>query len=321
MRTNTKQPWIAVPVSEVGGIDCAALSSTRSPWVVKLLTSGCNKKRDAQEVSWALKAFERQVRESHRTAGKDVVGVEDIDNGLQPAGTQRLAASEAVQPFAKKRRLTLDSDDEEDTQLSLDSHSSIDSNDRRTTNRKKCQSIVKVGLSCITFGDTTMMVGINKGPGILIQASEDNLLKTITHLSDNFSELAQEGRKMCTQRAELVTSGPNGLQPGGLQPGKDEQLSPVKLKQLLTDDTKKEDIGKVRYDFNTGGFIIQYEGDDGKRHRISAGFLVPRIDMMGNNLDIDAYAKVKTRTQTRARAKWNEMDKSKVSRFPACSQI
>ena len=84
-----------MPVKSEAGVSCITICSTKSPWLVRALST-TKGKREVQDIALALKTFEKHVRSSVAAAAAAVAA----------AGTQ------AEQEKKRKRKLLMDSDDE-----------------------------------------------------------------------------------------------------------------------------------------------------------------------------------------------------------------
>ncbi len=84
-----------MPVKSEAGVSCITICSTKSPWLVRALST-TKGKREVQDIALALKTFEKHVRSSVGSAAAAIL------DGSQPAGQEK----------SKKRKLMVDSDDE-----------------------------------------------------------------------------------------------------------------------------------------------------------------------------------------------------------------
>ena len=100
-RASTRAPWVPVPTTRRGSLDCATLSSSKSPWALNVL-KGAKKDRDTCDATLVLKAFESDVR----------------------VRVASLTAADASPPSAKKPRL-LESDSEPANQMPTHSRATI----------------------------------------------------------------------------------------------------------------------------------------------------------------------------------------------------
>ena len=306
IRANARQAWLPVNVKKEGNISCVPLNATKSPWAIRLLTSGTRKARDPSECALALKAFEIEVR--HESPSGDQT----------PKKTQGCA-------------LSLDSDDEgqeEDESpsgpRSLDMESDDDERPAASGGASKkrkanimYKSVKKVGLRLVALGSAGAHVtlGFGKGPGLLLQPDPQNILAAISYVDDNFDRLAAQGRSSNVEN--LRRQAPNWQADASIS----QQVSPVKharIGQQPVSPKEKStsiDAGRVRFDLKSGGYIIHYAAGDGKVHRLTAGFLVPRSDHMGHPLDSVKYAAAKKGVLEKARDKWNSLDQSAAPRY------
>ena len=60
-RASARAPWVPVPTTRRGSLDCATLSSSKSPWALTVL-KGAKKNRETCDALLVSKAFESDVR-------------------------------------------------------------------------------------------------------------------------------------------------------------------------------------------------------------------------------------------------------------------
>ena len=306
IRSTAKQAWVPVPLKN----DVVALTATRSPWAIRFLTTGTkNKQRDPGECGLALKAFEKELRNRSGQPSVD-------DDAEEPT------------PTPKKQRaggcaLNDDSDDENESSPAPSSATGLHESDgedersaastkkRKTDNSKTEGATLKLQLKgpCGKDGPI-VLVGFGKGPGLLLKADPANVLATLKSIDEQFDRLATAGRSLQFAKTTASSQEPGAMKGNGQQPS--GCFVPL---QQSTKPESSSDANKIRFDMKAGGYIIHYHDENLKRHRLSAGFLVPRSDWMDKPLAGAEYAAAKDLVYKKAQAKWNSLDLSKEKRY------
>lgn len=316
IRGNNKQAWLPVPLKGEGALAHVPLNATRSPWIVKLLLSGTKKSRDPGECALVLKAFEAQVRKGNPQVRKG--------NQWNVEPVERVAANTATPRKTKKAcALSLDSDDEPMSQASICSSpqsggTCSGEDDRPAASGAKRPrrgiSVGKGGMFVRTLEEQdgsagkSVTLGVGSGPGLLIGATADNVVNVVKYIDDNFDRLADVARSEQAARMRAEGAPASSQNPPAPQEAASGQ-------HTGGDQQPGLDARKIRFDMKTGGFILHHQGDTGKMHRLSQGFVVQRLDFMGVPLGAELYAQAKGAMLRRAREKWNELDKSKALRY------
>ena len=293
VRNGARTSWIPVPTKRRGTFHCVALTSSKSPWAIRVL-AGTKKDRDSGGAALVLKAFESNVR----------------------AQVSRLDVLGASPPSPKKQRL-LDSDSESDRPESPegDSHPSSFPSPPNQGSKAPTRRVDKVGFTKIELNGLEVDVGFHKGPGLLFPANAETVASVLKFLDQEYDVLLAAGRDINGQRLAARKDGPQELL---------AKLPPSECRKgaIASDTTAEVDTNKIRYDFGRSAFKLLYlEG--GSLKRLSKGFEVPRTDAMGTVLSCGDYAKMKAGILRKARMAWNKLDQSDAPRFQdqmaACS--
>ena len=173
IRSGRRQCWHPVPVEGNGEQARVAISSHKSPWILRALSG--KGRRATQDGVLVLKAFEKQVRRAYDTQGPARFG----KPGLQPAGPA----------VSTKRKLLVDSDDETDDGLQPADVGDTQSSDVPRPKRNQKFQLYKLEVSGLE------MVGFDKGPGWQLPAKPDSMLPLLKHLGVHFDTLLAEGRR------------------------------------------------------------------------------------------------------------------------------
>ena len=286
-RASTRAPWVPVPTTRRGSLDCATLSSSKSPWALNVL-KGAKKDRDTCDATLVLKAFESDVR----------------------VRVASLTAADASPPSAKKPRL-LESDSEPD-EPDADSQPSNDSQQSAACShaaQRRKVAVDKVGFTKIELDGFQVDVGFHKGPGVQVQASAETVKGLLNFLDQQYDVLLAAGRDLSGQRLAARKDGPHEIL---------KKVPPRECRKetLTPDTTAASDTNKIRFCFHRVAFKLRYF-DGSSMKSVSKGFEVPRTDVLGNILSRDEYAKLKASILCKARVAWNALDQSDAKRFDA----
>ena len=280
VRGGPRKMWIPVPSLKLGTEACVPLSSTKSPWATKIL-QGNGQGRDSTTSALALSGFELSMREC-------------IGGG----------AASSPPNVAKKRQL-LDSDDEgepeEDSQQSQDG---LQPDGLQPVGRSSPQkSVAHAGLCKHDLDGVAVELGFRKGPGLVVAASESNLMGVVNFIDKHFDELVQRGR-----RAKLAK----------ISAGSGSEV----IQRVVPNDVRwgrhcaeDSDSNRIRFDFRRGAFAIHYQDVAGHCHRVSKSFEVARTNLLGQVLGAKEYAAAKAHVLVKARDAWNTLDHSDAQRF------
>ena len=152
VRGGPRQQWIPLPTTSRGDQLCVTLSSTKSPWVLRALTTG-KQGRDSHDAALVLKAFEADIRAE--------LGVAE-----QAPTTDVTAVTESESPPEKQRLMYSDSETEQDSPCSGESGSSGRSHVKRLAashpaagNRRKVVELV--GFMSTKLGETEVQIAVS----------------------------------------------------------------------------------------------------------------------------------------------------------------
>ena len=151
VRNGARASWIPVPTTRRGTEYCVTLTSSKSPWAIRVLT-GTKKDRDSCGATLVLKAFESDVR-AH------VAGLAEPDASPTPLNKSRLLESDSEADEAE------DADD--------DSQNSSFSGPRTHVSKAQTRRVDKVGFTKIELDGLEVDVGFHKGLGVLLPANAD----------------------------------------------------------------------------------------------------------------------------------------------------
>ena len=278
-------------------MDCVKLCSTRSPWALSIIRADGKKKRDPQECVLVLKSFEQEAR----TALGVSPATEESPQSPPPPAKATLGDSESEDEVTPKSKAST-------SPSALVSASE----DRPAASppAKKRKSVSSVGMSKVLLGGQSVRMGVGKGPGLLLYADTENVLNALCYVKENFERLADAGRMEVAEQLRMKRES------CGRTPSSDSHESEAcGLQPALIAVKGHKDSGKIRFDLKAGGYILHYEGADGKTHRVAAGFVVPRLDPMGKPLDGATYSHAKEFVLQKARRRWNELDCGAAPRY------
>ena len=186
VRAHARATWIPVPTTKKGTEYCVKLSSSKSPWAIRVLT-GNKKDRDTSGATLVLKAFESDVRAQVA--------------GLLPG---------ASPPSLKKRRL-LDSDSEEADDTEDDSQHSSVSTPPKQGSKAPTRRVDKVGFTKIELDGLEVALGFYNGPGLLLPANAETVRGVLTFLDQKYATLLAAGRDLNGKRLAARKDGPHEL--------------------------------------------------------------------------------------------------------------
>ena len=86
-------------------------------------------------------------------------------------------------------------------------------------------------------------------------------------------------------------------------------------RQEAMQNREDEDAGRLRWKFDECAYQVMYEDEEGKMHRTTKGLKVSRQDDRGQLLAPAAFAAKRIQVLRKARALWNELDKTKTTRY------
>ena len=291
VRGGPRKVWIPVPSLKLGTDTCVPLSSTKSPWANKLL-QGNGQGRDSTTSALALSGFELSMREC-------------------------LGVGAAISsPNVSKKRQLLDSDDEgepeEDSQQSQDSLQPDGSQPAgrasggggsKLASQQKC--VKKAGLCKHELDGVLVELGFRACPGLVLAASEPNLMGVVNFIDNHFEELVVRGRKAKLAKISAASG-------AGSEIIHRVKPSDVRWKRDVADSS---DSNRIRFEFRRGAYAIHYQDEAGNFHRFSKSFEVARTNLLGQALKPKEYAAAKAHVLKKARVAWNERDKSDAQRF------
>ena len=76
-----------------------------------------------------------------------------------------------------------------------------------------------------------------------------------------------------------------------------------------------EDAGRLRWKFDECAHQVMYEDEEGKMHRTTKALKVLRQDGRGQTIPLAAFTAKRHQVLRKARALWNELDKTKTTRY------